>query len=355
MIYAVVKTAIAARPAFGARLLFFCILWQAAAVQAKDLLFQLRHAFGLDGRARTPCAPRRVPMYRDPPYLFPLGHLRIAIFRRFSLRQPRNCSNTPCMKCLSKQEARGFTRVELAVVIVVVALLCVLLAPSLRDARHKAWRIYCNNNMKELGTAYRLWAGDHNHLMPFQASMTNGGWRELLASSNAGQYCWTNYAILREELGESPKLVICPADERKPAANFIVKGATNDTGNAAFKDNTTVSYFVGVTANDTYPQSIQGGDRNLGPGVIPDPNYGYSPTNGNGNDVVIPINGVLSWSLKMHSLGNPAGAGNIMLGDGSAQEITSGSLTHLWLPNAQTWTNSPASATNQSGIRLVFP
>ena len=30
-----------------------------------------RTAQVLDGRARTPCAPRRVPMYRDPPYLLP--------------------------------------------------------------------------------------------------------------------------------------------------------------------------------------------------------------------------------------------------------------------------------------------
>lgn len=240
---------------------------------------------------------------------------------------------------------------ELAVVIVVSALVGVMMVPSLRVARQKAQRITCVGNMMCVGTAYRLWAGDHNDLMPFQASMTNGGWRELLASSNAGPYCWTNYAILREELGESPKVLVCPADERKPAANFIVKGATNDTGNAAFKDNTTVSYFVGVTASYIYPQSIQGGDRNLGPGVIPDPNYGYSPTNG--NDVFIPTNGAVSWSLKMHSDGNPAGVANILLGDGSAQQVSAANSMQNWLPNAGTGTNF--TGTNTAVIRLVFP
>jgi competence protein ComGC len=257
------------------------------------------------------------------------------------------------MKLLSKQEAGAFTRVELAVVIVVFALLVALMLPAVRRADQKGKRILCVNNMMCVGTAYRLWAGDHGDLMPYQASITNGGWSELLKKPNAGQYCWTNFAILREELGEWPKVVICPTDERKPAANFIVKGATNDTGNSAFKDNTTVSYFVGVTANDTYPQSIMGGDRNLGPGVVPDPDYGYSPTNGNGNDVIIPTNGTVSWSLKMHSYGTPGAVGNIMMGDGSAQQLSSGSFTQNWLRNAGTGTNF--TGTNDAVTRLVFP
>lgn len=243
---------------------------------------------------------------------------------------------------------------ELAVVIVVVAVLVgIMLVPALQKAKQKAQLVTCKGLFMGIGTAYRLWAGDHHDLMPFQASITNGGWNELLSKPNAGQSCWTNYAILSEELGEWPKYLICPTDERKPAANLIVKGATNDTGNAAFKDNTTVSYFVGVTASDTYPQSIQGGDRNLGPGLVPDPNYGYSPADGKGNDVVILSNTPVSWSLKMHSRGNPADRENILLGDGSAQQVSSEVFRDIWLPHAQTGSN--VSGTNQSGIRLVFP
>lgn len=243
---------------------------------------------------------------------------------------------------------------ELTVVLVVIVLLGVLvLVPDIKRAQYKAWRYDCLNNMMEIGIASRLWAGDHHNQAPSQASITKGGWRELLTNSNAGQYCWTNFAILKEDLGESQKLLVCPTDKRRGAANFIVKGANNDIGNAAFKDNTTVSYFVGVTANDTYPQSIVGGDRNLGPGLVPDPNYGYSPADGKGNDVVLLPNNPVSWSLKMHSDGDAAGAGNIMLGDGSAQQVSSASFRQNWLPNAQTGTNF--SGTNLPGIRLIFP
>jgi hypothetical protein len=108
-----------------------------------------------------------------------------------------------------------------------------------------------------------------------------------------------------------------------------------------------------VTSSDTYPQSILGGDRNLGPGAVPDPNYGCSPTNGQGNDVILDITRPASWSLKMHSHGNPLGAGNILLGDGSVQQASSAGLTQNWLPYASSGTN--VTGANQPGIRLVFP
>ncbi len=154
-----------------------------------------------------------------------------------------------------------------------------------------------------------------------------------------------NYAIMANEMGQSPKLVVCPNDERQPALSF-----TNNF------DNTHVSYFVGVTANDIYPQSIAGGDRNLGPGTVPDPDYGYSPKSGKGNDVTIPITGPVSWSLKMHSGGKPPGSGNILLGDGSGQRMSSASFNRDWLRNAQGTNNWPAGRVPATpSIRLVFP
>jgi hypothetical protein len=109
--------------------------------------------------------------------------------------------------------------VELAVVIAVVVLVGVMMFPALKRAQEKTWRITCLKNLKEVGTGYRLWEDDGDH-RPAKASAANGGWRELLTNSNAGQYCWTNYAIMRNELGDSPAIVVCPADERRPAKSF---------------------------------------------------------------------------------------------------------------------------------------
>jgi competence protein ComGC len=251
------------------------------------------------------------------------------------------------MKQTTKRELQAMTFIEVLVVIVVVLALAVLALPSLARAKAKANRISCISNLKELGTAYRLWEGDHGDLVPSQQSVKKGGWADFLTNANQGAICWTNYAILQNELGQAPKILICPADERSSAADF-----TNH-----FKDDTHVSYFVGVNASDTYPQAIMGGDRNLGPGTTPDPDYGFSPKSGKGNDVISPISSPVSWSLRIHSAGNPVGAGNILLGDGSGQQTSSSAyLNREWLPNAQGTNNWPASQVPATpSIRLVFP
>jgi hypothetical protein len=72
-----------------------------------------------------------------------------------------------------------------------------------------------------------------------------------------------------------------------------------------------------------------------------------------------PTSGVAGWSAKLHSSGNSAGAGNIMLGDGSSQQVTSGNFRLNWLKNAEDVGNfATAQAAYSSGggdVRLLFP
>lgn len=252
------------------------------------------------------------------------------------------------MKQKINRDLSAFTLVEVIIMILVIAVLAILyLATAASRRSHGAPRIACLNNQMEIGTAYRLWAGDNDNFWPAQQTVAKGGWADLLTNANEGSNVWINYVIMSNELGQAPKLLICPGDERKPAASFSNKF-----------DNTHISYFVGVSANDTQPQSILGGDRNLGPGTVPTNDYGYSPKNGKGNDVAIPTNtlkGPVSWTLKMHS-GNSVGAGNILLGDGSGQQVSTATFNQTWLPNANPTTNWPVGHVPATpSIRLVFP
>jgi competence protein ComGC len=249
------------------------------------------------------------------------------------------------MKYNAMRNSSAFTRIEMLVVIVCLLVVAILLLPSLRRAKLAAQSISCNGNLKEIGLGYRLWAGDHGGLVPSQQSGAKLGWADFLTNAYQGALCWTNYAIMQNELAQWPAIVICPTDERSPAKSF-----TNGF------DNTNVSYFVGVSANDVYPQSIAGGDRNLAPGFVPGLGYGWSPSNGKGNDVTLAIAGPACWSLKMHSAGNAAGAANILLGDGSAQQVTSATFRQQWLSNAGGTTNWPVGHVPASpSIRLIFP
>jgi len=249
------------------------------------------------------------------------------------------------MKPILSQRRTAFTRNELLASILVILVAALIYVPTVgRRPPHK-YGISCIDNLKEIGTAYRLWAGDNGDLVPAQQTVISNGWRDFLTNANQGSNCWVNYAIMANDLGQSPRIVVCPVDERQAALSFTNKF-----------DNTHISYFVGVNANDIYPQSIAGGDRNLGPGLVPDPDYGYSPKSGKGNDVTIPINSSVSWSLKMHSAGSTAGAGNILLGDGSGQQTSSASFNQNWLRNAQGTNNWPDGRVPAvPSIRLVFP
>jgi competence protein ComGC len=251
------------------------------------------------------------------------------------------------MKPKPNRHSSAFTLVEVVILILVIAALAAIFLPNL-GSRPKALRINCVSNLKLIGITYRVWADEHGDLWPSQQTVASNGWREFLTNADQGALCWTNYAIMANELGQDPKLVLCVADERQSASSFTNKF-----------NNLNVSYFVGVSANDLYPQSIAGGDRNLAPGAVPTNDCGYSPKTGKGNDVAIPTNsskGPVSWSLKMHSGGNTAGAGNIVLGDGSAQQVSTASFNGMWLPYADPTTNWPAGHFPATpSIRLVFP
>ena len=238
--------------------------------------------------------------------------------------------------------AKAFTRVELMVVLaVIVVLLSMIMPPANMRQGSMAKRIMCVNNLKQIGMAYRVWANDNGDRLPDEVSQTNGGWSEVLGSRNSCAYAWTNYSVMGKDLGNS-KLLICPSDERMPANDFSRLANTN------------ISYFIGIGANDNYPQAILGGDRNLGPGNTPRDDYGFSPADGKGNDVI--IKGPVCWSLKMHSNKSTSGAGNTMLGDGSVQQVTSGNLNLTWLKSEReayaNFTNGPVGS---NGIRLIFP
>jgi prepilin-type processing-associated H-X9-DG protein len=185
--------------------------------------------------------------------------------------------------------------------------------------------------------------------------VTRGGWSEALSNADQGSLCWTNYAIMANEFGRSnryspvdfPRGLVCPSDERKPANAF-----------STFVSNVNLSYFVVVSAEDVYPQSPLGGDRNLGAGTKPGHDYGFSPESGKGNDVAFQTNsktGPVCWSREMHSL-NADGEGNILLADGSVETCTSARFRQNLQPSFEPTTNWPAGhAPSSPSIRVLFP
>ncbi|HEY3857942.1 MAG TPA: DUF1559 domain-containing protein [Verrucomicrobiae bacterium] len=280
----------------------------------------------------------------------------------------------------------GFTLIELLVVSAIIAILAGMLLPALARSKQKAQRISCINNLKQIGIAYQLWSGDHGNRYPAQQTDALGGWSEYSTGEAlfAGYGLYLNYSQMANELGQSPKIVLCPSDERSANSNFLVFDITVQETTSGTFCNTNISYSVGAGANDNFPQSLLGGDRNMGaqggtstaPGTAQDPNYGFSSLYLDGAYVIAntngtvenlpqlpnyskPSSGTMGWSAKMHSAGNTSGAGNILLGDGSAQQVTSGNFRLNWLRNATDSGNfamiSPGRQLPSGSVALIFP
>ena len=184
----------------------------------------------------------------------------------------------------------AFSLTELLFVIAGVAMMAALIIlPALAKAKSKDTRMNCINNLKQTGLAFRMWSDDHVvYPMKYRTNNFDGPTYAIQ------QKMFVYFQTMSNELS-TPKILVCPSDDRNPALNFDVMSNTN------------ISYFVGLDADETMPQILLAGDRKLTINGIP----------ASTGLVVIKSTDTIGWDQTTHR-----GQGNVALADGSVAGYT---------------------------------
>jgi len=230
----------------------------------------------------------------------------------------------------SSSNSDAFTVLELLCVIGIIVVLAALVLPAVSQAKSRAKRIQCVEQLHQTGLAFLTFAHEHDGKFPMSVGTNAGGSLEYLQSAyQNGQgldLSFRHFQALADEL-RTPKVVNCPADSRVPAASFPMLKNEN------------VSYFVGINAEFSHPNSILSGDRNL-------TNDFATPS------AIIRVgpNATLRWTRELHEY-----KGNLLFADGRVEENNSPRLAlasgqafnaNLALPTSPPSTRPGASSPN---------
>ncbi|HVA28197.1 MAG TPA: prepilin-type N-terminal cleavage/methylation domain-containing protein [Candidatus Baltobacteraceae bacterium] len=108
---------------------------------------------------------------------------------------------------------RGFTLIEMMIVVAIIAILVAILVPNFMRARAQAQTAACEANLKEIATALELYQTDHQ-AYPDVTTLTN----VTNAEANLGPY-------LRQT----------PIDPVAPNGNYQYETTGYNTGNATYE------------------------------------------------------------------------------------------------------------------------
>jgi prepilin-type N-terminal cleavage/methylation domain-containing protein len=198
------------------------------------------------------------------------------------------------MTVLKANRPRGFTIVELLIVIAIISFIAALLLPALSGAKNKGKGADCISRLKQIGVGLRLWANDNDDAFPWAVEVIKGG--------SMGSIDWTdNFRAAANELS-TPKILVCPSDTERTAGD---KWSTLDGDRH-------ISFFLGYDAQESKSQTVLAGDRNV---------YG----GGGGNDLTwntaVGSSVDATWDDTMH-----VRQGYVVLSDASVHHTTTGQL-----------------------------
>lgn len=174
------------------------------------------------------------------------------------------------MKSLSR---RGFTLIEVLVVVAIIALLIAILLPSLSRARDQAKTITCQSNLKQLSGAFLAYSNENKGRLPGNQKDNGGDWlggNNYNGTTRLGRY--PRDGVIFRNMGNMIDAYICPSDtgnDRPPA------DPTMGTNGAWIRGNNYNSYSANLMLSGAKPEFVTGAHYRQGPGSFVGGGFDY--------------------------------------------------------------------------------
>lgn len=154
---------------------------------------------------------------------------------------------------------RGFTLIEVLVVVAIIALLVAILLPTLKGARDQARRAACASQLHQIGMALHMY-GQENGYFPAAGNGSNLWWPTRLMRQLEDQHeifwcpsapIWTFWDGKKELINQKPKDVDPPHPDKHYTFSYGINDwGVGDTGEAVTKTGGLVRLGLGAYAGD---------------------------------------------------------------------------------------------------------